>query len=165
VRRTRRNHTAAFKAKVALVAIRGDQTIPELAKRFDVHPNSIALPYFDAFVESADCPRFCAATTARNSSPNHPINGRSGKGRPRLFKAGKTNGQCVHLIVQRRRSPGRRPRHLRRPSRLHHPAKLSTYRRRHNRDSVSIDHLGRYGRDPRYKGSPKDVSPRRTLGS
>jgi len=40
-KRSRRNHTPAFKAKVALAAIKGDQTIAELAKRFDVHPNSI----------------------------------------------------------------------------------------------------------------------------
>lgn len=42
MKRSRRNHTPAFKAKVALAALKGDQTIPELAKRFDVHPNSIA---------------------------------------------------------------------------------------------------------------------------
>jgi transposase-like protein len=41
VQRSRRNHTAAFKAKVAIAAVKGDQTIAELAKRFDVHPNSI----------------------------------------------------------------------------------------------------------------------------
>jgi transposase len=41
VSRSRRNHTPAFKAKVALAAIKGDQTIAELAQRFDVHPNSI----------------------------------------------------------------------------------------------------------------------------
>ncbi|MFZ0030881.1 MAG: IS3 family transposase [Candidatus Cybelea sp.] len=41
VQRSRRNHTAAFKAKVAIAAIKGDQTTAELAKRFDVHPNSI----------------------------------------------------------------------------------------------------------------------------
>ncbi len=41
MRRSRRNHTPAFKAKVALAAIKTDQTVAELAKRFDVHPNSI----------------------------------------------------------------------------------------------------------------------------
>jgi len=41
-RRPRRNHTAAFKAKVALAAIKGDRTLAQLAKQFDVHANQIA---------------------------------------------------------------------------------------------------------------------------
>jgi transposase-like protein len=40
-RRPRRNHTPAFKAKVALAAIKGDRTLAELAEQFDVHPNQI----------------------------------------------------------------------------------------------------------------------------
>ena len=40
-RRARRNHTPAFKAKVALAAVKGDRTIAQLAEHFDVHPNQI----------------------------------------------------------------------------------------------------------------------------
>ena len=36
-RRTRRNHTAAFKAKGALAAIKGEKTLSELTQAFDVH--------------------------------------------------------------------------------------------------------------------------------
>ena len=42
-RRPRRNHTPAFKAKVALAAIKGDRTIAQLAEQFDVHPNQITI--------------------------------------------------------------------------------------------------------------------------
>ena len=40
-RRPRRNRTAAFKAKVALAALKGDKPLAELAQQFDVHPNRI----------------------------------------------------------------------------------------------------------------------------
>ena len=40
-RRARRNHTPAFKAKVALAAIKGDRTLAQIAEQFDVHPNQI----------------------------------------------------------------------------------------------------------------------------
>ncbi|WP_256713924.1 transposase, partial [Klebsiella pneumoniae] len=40
-RRPRRNHSPAFKAKVALAAIRGEQTLVELSQQFDVHANQI----------------------------------------------------------------------------------------------------------------------------
>jgi transposase len=43
-RRPRRNHTAAFKAKVALAAVKGDRTITQLAEHFDVHPNQSIPP-------------------------------------------------------------------------------------------------------------------------
>ena len=41
-KRPRRNHSAAFKAKVALTAVRGEQTIGEIAQKHDVHPNQVS---------------------------------------------------------------------------------------------------------------------------
>jgi transposase-like protein len=40
-RRPRRNHSAAFKAKVALEAVKGDKTVAEIAHKHDVHPNQV----------------------------------------------------------------------------------------------------------------------------
>jgi transposase-like protein len=40
-KRTRRNHSPAFKAKVALAAIKGDRTLAELSAQYDVHVNQI----------------------------------------------------------------------------------------------------------------------------
>jgi len=42
-RRPRRNHSPAFKSKVALEAIKGEKTLSELAQQFDVHANQIKI--------------------------------------------------------------------------------------------------------------------------
>ena len=41
MRRKRRNHAPGFKAKVALAALGGEDTLAELAERFDMHPNQV----------------------------------------------------------------------------------------------------------------------------
>jgi hypothetical protein len=41
MKRPRRNHGAAFKAQVALAAVKGDKTLAELAEQFSVHPTQI----------------------------------------------------------------------------------------------------------------------------
>ena len=37
----RRNHDAAFKARVALEAVKGERTVSELAAAYEVHPTMI----------------------------------------------------------------------------------------------------------------------------
>lgn len=41
MKNTRTKHSSALKAKVALAAVREEQSIPELARRYGVHPNQI----------------------------------------------------------------------------------------------------------------------------
>jgi transposase len=41
MRRPRRNHSATFKAKVALAALKGDKTLVELSQQYDLHVNQI----------------------------------------------------------------------------------------------------------------------------
>jgi transposase len=41
MKRPRRNHTAAYKAKVALAALKGDKTLAELSEKYDVHVSQI----------------------------------------------------------------------------------------------------------------------------
>jgi transposase len=48
-RRPRQNHSAAFKAKVALAAVKGERTLAELAAQFDIYANVIMI---DALIAS-----------------------------------------------------------------------------------------------------------------
>ena len=67
-RRPRRNHTAAFKAKVALAAIRGQSTLAELAEHFDVHPNQIT--QWKAQLQEGAIEVFGAAAGAGANTPS-----------------------------------------------------------------------------------------------
>ena len=72
MRRPRRNHTAKFKSKVALEALKGGQTLAELAQRFDVHPHQITQKQLlegaeDVFGFAAD--RGKASSSGRCISP------------------------------------------------------------------------------------------------
>ena len=53
MRRKRRNHSTAFKAKVAVAALKGDRTQAELAEDFDIHPNQIT-EWRKQLLENAD---------------------------------------------------------------------------------------------------------------
>src|SRR5215831_702013 len=70
-RRPRRNHTSAFKAKVAIAAIKGDRTLVQLAEQFDVHPNQIST-WKDQLLEGA-AEVFATSSSARPSTPEVDI--------------------------------------------------------------------------------------------
>jgi transposase len=67
-RRPRRNHTPAFKAKVALAAIKGDRTLAQLAEQFDVHPNQITS--WKAQLEGGAADVFGPGSGQRSNAPS-----------------------------------------------------------------------------------------------
>lgn len=67
-RRPRRNHSPAFKAKVALAAVRGEQTLSELAQQYDVHANLIK-QWRDQLLEGA----MDVFDAGKNTRPEAPV--------------------------------------------------------------------------------------------
>ena len=66
-KRTRRTHAPAFKAKVALAAIKGEKTLAELAQQYDVHPNQITA--WKAHLVEAASGLFSSGGTASDARP------------------------------------------------------------------------------------------------
>ncbi len=67
MRRPRRNHSPVFKAKVALAALKGEETIAQLASRFDVHPHQITQWKTQLVAQAADV--FDAEPSRREGAP------------------------------------------------------------------------------------------------
>jgi transposase len=66
-RRPRRNHSPAFKAKVAIAAIKGERTIAQIAEQFDVHPNQVTT--WKAQLEGGAAEVFGAGTSTTQAPP------------------------------------------------------------------------------------------------
>jgi transposase-like protein len=66
-KRPRRNHSPAFKAKVALAAIKGERTVAQLADQFDVHPNQITT--WKGQLEAAAAEVFGPSSGSKSATP------------------------------------------------------------------------------------------------
>ena len=80
-KRPRRKHSAAFKAKVALAAMKGDRTLAQLAEQFDVHPNQITA--WKAQLEGSAADVFGADSSPASAAPATASRRRGGAARRR----------------------------------------------------------------------------------
>ncbi len=68
MKRPRRNHSAKFKATVALAAVRGEKTMVELSEQYKVHPNQIAQWRGELLERAAEV--FATAAEKRDAGPD-----------------------------------------------------------------------------------------------
>jgi len=68
MKRPRRNHSAKFKATVALAAIRGEKTLVELSEQYKVHPNQIGQWRMELLERAAEV--FATAAEKRDAGPD-----------------------------------------------------------------------------------------------
>ena len=69
MKRMRRNHSAVFKAKVALAALKGDKTLAEWAEQFEVHAHPIT-PWKSPLQERASAVFATAAERSESAGPD-----------------------------------------------------------------------------------------------
>ncbi len=67
-KRTRRNHSGSFKAKVAVAALRGDKTLTEIAEQYQVHPTQVTEWKRQLLERAADV--FDSSASKKESEPD-----------------------------------------------------------------------------------------------
>ena len=66
-KRTRRNHSPAFNAKVALAAIKGEKTLVDLAQVYEVHPTQVTA--WKAQLLEGASGLFCSGSASKETTP------------------------------------------------------------------------------------------------
>ena len=66
-KRTRRNHSPALKAKVALAAIKGEKTLVDLARVYEVHPTQVTA--WKAQLLEGASGLFCSGSASKETTP------------------------------------------------------------------------------------------------
>ncbi len=79
MRKPRRNHSPAFKARVALDALRGEKTIVELAKLHDVHPNQVTAWKSELWERAAEIFGGTAAAGPEQQEKIHDLHAKIGE--------------------------------------------------------------------------------------